>query len=173
MIQKPYHFERNDSEINKGGVGLYINNELDYKIRADLGLNVNSCEDLWVDINLKGNNSKSTNNHTYKDSIVVGVIYRHPKRSYSLFTKILCRKIEKLNKEKKKIMIVSDFNINLLKYNLVRNVSDHVNKIKGSGCNIHCNLPTRMVKNSKSCIDHVSILKLQLYYPTFPTISPH
>ena len=147
-----YQFERNDSELLKGGVGLYINNDLDYKIRNDLKLNVYCCEDLWVDISLKGNNNQSKKN---KESLVIGVIYRHPNRSYSSFSKILCQKIEKLNKDKKNFMIVGDFNINLLKYKLVRNVTDYVNKIRSCGCNVHCNLPTRMVKNSKSCIDHV------------------
>ena len=52
-------------------------------------------------------------------------------------------------------MIGGDININLLKYNLTRKITDYVNSLKSSGCNIHCNLPTRIVKNSTSCIDHV------------------
>ena len=52
-------------------------------------------------------------------------------------------------------MIVGDININFLKYNLTRKITDYVNGLKSSGCNIHCNLPTRVYKNSTSCIDHV------------------
>ena len=52
-------------------------------------------------------------------------------------------------------MIVGDININFLKYNLTRKITDYVNGLKSSGCNIPCNLPTRVYKNSTSCIDHV------------------
>ena len=52
-------------------------------------------------------------------------------------------------------MIVGDININFMKYNLTRKITDYINGLKSSGCNIHCNLPTRIYKNSISCIDHV------------------
>ena len=52
-------------------------------------------------------------------------------------------------------MIVGDININFLKFNLTRKITDYVNGLKSSGCNIHCTLPTRIYKNSTSCIDHV------------------
>ena len=52
-------------------------------------------------------------------------------------------------------MIVGDMNIDLLKYKLAGNVTDYVNELQSSGCNIHCNLPTRIKGNSISCIDHV------------------
>ena len=42
-----------------------------------------------------------------------------------------------------------------MKYNLARNIFDYVNKLKSSGCNIHCNIPTRIADDSRSCIDHV------------------
>ena len=52
-------------------------------------------------------------------------------------------------------MIIADININFLKYNLTRKITDYINGLKSSGCNIHCNLPTRIFKNSISCIDHI------------------
>ena len=147
-----YELERHDSKTNKGGVALYIEDELDYTVRKDFGLKVRNCEDLWVEIKP----SKNKNNTEKKiGSLVLGVIYRHPNTSYSLFSSRICQIIEKLNKENKRFMIVGDININLLKFNLARKITDYVNGLKSSGCNIHCNLPTRIYKNSTSCIDHV------------------
>ena len=147
-----YKFERNDTKTNKGGVGVYIRDHLDYDIKDDLRLKVDNCEDLWLEIfdDRATKDKKQTTN-----SFILGVIYRHPNTPFKSFTHHLCRNIELLNKKNKKFIIVGDANLNLLKYNLVKNITDYVNKLKSSGCNIHCNLPTRIYKNSASCIDHV------------------
>ena len=58
-------------------------------------------------------------------------------------------------KKKKRSIIVGNININYLKYNLTRKITEYVNTLKSSGCNFHCNLPTRIYKNSISSIDHV------------------
>ena len=146
---KGYNFERNDSLTSKGSVGLYMMDHIGYEFRKDLNLNTNFCEDLWLELTL--NNLEKQND----DSLVVGVIYRHPDHSYRSFKYKLCQTILKLNKEKKKFMIVGDMNIDLLKFNLVGNVTDFVNELQSSGCNTHCNLPTRIKDNSISCLDHV------------------
>ena len=146
---KGYKFERNDTPTNKGGVGVYVSDQLDYDIKDDLRLNIDNCEDLWVEI-FGDRKTKNSNK-----SLIIGVIYRHPNTPFKSFTHYLCRNIALLNKRNKKFIIVGDANLDLLKYNLVRNISDYVNKLKCAGCNIHCNLPTRIKGSSKSCIDHV------------------
>ena len=165
---KGYDLERNDSKTDKGGVALYIENELDYTIRKDLRLKVYNCEDLWVEINPRKctNNSKSK-----KDSLIIGVIYRHPNTSYYPFSSRICQVAQKLNKENKRFMIVGDININFLKYNLTRKITDYINSLKSSGCNIHCNLPTRVYRNSRSCIDHVYSNLEQQYVETSVILS--
>ena len=147
-----YEFERHDTLTEKGGVGLYIESELDYTVREDFGLKLDNCEDLWVEIKpqKKGGLPKTDNS-----GLIIGVIYRHPNTSYYPFSSRLCKIVEKLNKDKKRFMIVGDMNINFLKYNLTRKITDYINALKSSGCNIHCNLPTRIFKKSVSCIDHV------------------
>ena len=147
-----YEFERVDSKYEKGGVGLYIENELDYEVRDDLRLKVNSAEDLWVEIKSQKRTSQP---QAENDSLIIGVIYRHPNTPYRPFLSRLCHLTEKLNRDKKQFMIVGDININYLKYNLTRKITEYVNALKSSGCNFHCNLPTRIYKNSISSIDHV------------------
>ena len=137
---KGYNIERTDTYTEKGGVAFYINDDLDYEIRNDFKLKIDFCEDLWVEIKpkMKGNSQKAKN-----ESFFVGVIYRHPNTPYLPFSSRIFQLIQKLNKEKKRFMIVGDININYLNYNLTRKITDYFNGVKSSGCNIHCNLPTR------------------------------
>ena len=67
--------ERTDSNTEKGGVALYIDSEVNYVVRKDFGLNVESCEDLWVEIKPNRNTNSKKNE---KESFFIGVIYRHP-----------------------------------------------------------------------------------------------
>ena len=62
---------------------------------------------------------------------------------------------------KKKYTIVGDFNIDLNKYNVASNVTNYLNAISSSGCNVFIDKPTRITSNGGSCIDHV--------YSNFPT----
>ena len=144
--------ERADSLTNKGGVGVYVTEQLDYVIRDDLKLKVEHCEDIWLEVKPTVKPSPRNNKN---DSFVIGVIYRHPDHAYRSFSYRLGQNIEKLNKNKSNFIIVGDINIDLLKYNLARNITDYTNIIKSSGCNIHCNLPTRITRDTRSCIDHV------------------
>ena len=54
-----YELERHDSKTNKGGVALYIENELDYTVRKDFGVKVRRSKDLWVEIKPSKNKIKS------------------------------------------------------------------------------------------------------------------
>ena len=46
-----YHeLERDDSHTIKGGVGIYVTEQLDYDTRDDLQLKVENCEDLWLQV---------------------------------------------------------------------------------------------------------------------------
>ena len=46
-------------------------------------------------------------------------------------------------------------NINLMKFNIVTNVTDYVNSLTSSGCNLFIDKPTRIADRSATCIDHV------------------
>ena len=45
-----FNFIHNPSQINLGGVGLYINSNLTYQPRNDLNLNNAGCESLFIEI---------------------------------------------------------------------------------------------------------------------------
>ena len=50
--------------------------------------------------------------------MIIGCIYKHPKQGTNDFNEnYILRLMDKLSREKKGILIMGDFNINLLKYN--------------------------------------------------------
>ena len=47
-----YKFEDCPTPTEKGGAGIYISNCIESKIREELCLNLDRCEDIWVEIHL-------------------------------------------------------------------------------------------------------------------------
>ena len=139
-----YSFENVNSSTEAGGVGIYLSNLINYTVRSDLSLEARNCEDLWVNVVLKDGSN-----------LVIGVVYRHPGHKYVSFCDKLCKNLNLLNLEKTKYLIVGDFNINLLKYNVAGNVTDYVNALNSVGCSICIDRTTRVDGKSSTCIDHV------------------
>ena len=61
-----YNFIHADSLTKAGGVGFYIKNSLSYIVKPEYELNLNFVENIWIQVD------------TDKNSILIGVIYRHP-----------------------------------------------------------------------------------------------
>ena len=60
-----YNFIHADSLTKAGGVNFYIKNSLSYTVKPEYDLNLNFVENIWIQV------------HTDKNSILIGVIYRH------------------------------------------------------------------------------------------------
>ena len=105
-----YHkIERSDSLISKGGVGIYVADQLDYESRDDLKLKAENCEDIWLEIQARPHEKQE---RKIKDKpFVVGEIYHHPDQPFRSFSYKICQTIEKLSREKTNFMIVGDINI--------------------------------------------------------------
>ena len=153
-----YKFEDCPTPTEKGGAGIYISNCIEYKIREDLCLNLDRCEDIWVEIQL----GKSGNEINRKNinKLIVGVVYRHPGSQYKEFEARMCQNVSLINQNNSKVIILGDMNINLLKYNTVGCVSQYLNNLQGAGCLSYVNdKPTRFVKRGSrweiSCVDHI------------------
>ena len=87
-----YHkLEREDSPTCKGGVGVYVTEQLDYELRDDLKLKVDDCEDIWLEVQAIPDESQG--GKKVVKSFVVGVIYHHLidplTRSHTSYAKIL------------------------------------------------------------------------------------
>ena len=111
-----YKFEGMCSETDAGGVGVYINNVYSYDVRDDLCINVDKCEEIWVEVHTSKRNSAPPKN----DNLVVAVLYRHPGSQYTEFRDKLCATVDTLNKGKTRYVVLGDINIDLLQYNLTK-----------------------------------------------------
>ena len=92
-----------------GGVGLFLDSNLDFKLREDLNdLNIELAESLFVEIlNPKGK------------GIVIGTIYRSPKQNVNGFIQKFNSLMAKIAKENKICYLMGDFNLNLMNYILI------------------------------------------------------
>ena len=130
----------------KSGCGLYVRSDLKHKDRKDLDiqhyddLNEYQCKFIEI-INTKGAN------------IILGVTYRHPKKaSDGNFNNWLKELLEKLTKEHKTVVLVGDFNYNILKYSQDPHVTRFIDTMTAFKLQPTINKPTRVVKNQKPSI---------------------
>ena len=150
-----YEFVSCDSPTAAGGVGIYIREDLNYDVRDDLKLDVESCEDKWVEIILDSSNANQKRTETF----IVGIVYRHPGNNFKTFQEKLSNTIYDLNHSNKNFMILGDVNINSMKYNLTTNITNYLNAVQSAGCISYIDQPTRVCKKGNrwesSCLDHV------------------
>lgn len=135
------------TESSAGGVSLYISKSLVPVPRKDLDsicYQSKNLESVFVEIPRPA-----------QTNLVVGTIYRHPCMSIDTFNSDFLKPlVHKLSKEKKQILLLGDFNINLLKCD-----DEPVNSfldILGSNLLVpHILLPTRVTDHSKTLIDNI------------------
>ena len=152
-----YDFEPCFSTTQAGGAGIYVANYLGYSIRRDLSLNLQHCEDVWVEIDV--HKKKKYTKFQDEKKLVVGIVYRHPGSQYKRFCDTLCNNIDIMNKSNNNFVIMGDVNVNINKYNIVGTVTDYLQSIEGAGCLSFIDRATRVVKRcdrwETSCIDHI------------------
>ena len=104
---KGYVTESCPTESSAGGALLYISNKLSYKIRNDLKIyQKKQLESIFIEII-----NKKTKN------IIIGCIYRHPCMQINDFNQnFLTPLLEKIFFENKNVILMGDFNINLLQH---------------------------------------------------------
>ena len=147
IILPGFTYEHTPTKSANGGTLLYIKNGINYKLGPDLNINKDKeLESIFIEIITK--NSKN---------IIVGCIYRHPcmhpQEFNSLFLKSLTNKLSK--ESNKKIIILGDFNIDLIKTNTNNNASEFLDIIYSSYLIPHITSPTRLSSRSHTLIDNV------------------
>ena len=151
-VQLPhYSFCHSPSRTLAGGVGIYINNELDYKIRDDLKFVEEDNENIWIEI-LKTNSTVNLNLQ-YLNNIIIGVIYRHPTSFIKNFISYFESTLQTLQNPSLPFYITGDININLLNQSNV-NISLYNNLISSYNAHNIVTKPSRITSNSATLIDH-------------------
>ena len=79
-----YDFVHKGSELYAGGTGIYIANYLEYSRRKDLEMDLENCENIWVEIHAKKSSIKTK--YLGIQNLVIGMVYRHPGSQYKDFS---------------------------------------------------------------------------------------
>ena len=135
------------TESTKGGVLLYISNDLHFRPRPDLKIyQAKGTESIFVEI---------VNKNKHND--IVGVIYRHPSMCDTDFIDNHMRGlIHKLSSEKNKnIFIAGDFNFDLIKASDHQQTADFYELLTSNFLLPMILLPTKINKGIDTLIDNI------------------
>ena len=89
-------------------------------------------------------------------NMIIGCVYKHPKHEVSDFTNnFITPLLDKLSNENKDIMIMGDFNINLITYNDDKNTGNFLDTMFSQSFLPYITTPTRITRNTKTLIDNI------------------
>ena len=145
-IQLPrYNLEYTPTESINRGTLLYIKKGIKYKCRKDLQIyKLKELESTLIEVNQK--NKK----------LIVGCIYRHPSMDLSeLNNHFLPFRFEKLSYGNKIIVLLGDFNANLINYDSNTDILDFLNCMYCNSLLPHTPSPTRITARSKILTDNI------------------
>ena len=135
-----------------GGLVIYLNKAFcsinDYKVLSNLSENSDPAngEFLFIEITRKSKN------------IIIGNMYRSPSFEPDTFISHLEQKLELLRRHKNKhIILVSDSNIDLLKFQHFEPTTKLVNSLSEHGFVPAISIPTRVTSHSATLIDHIFV----------------
>ena len=135
-----------ETESNKGGTLMYISNRLNFEHRLDLQIyKAKELESNFIEVN----NPKGKN-------YLVGCIYRHPSMNQIDFLQnYFVGLLEKINNENKQIILMGDFNFDLLNHEKDPHTETFLDMITSSSLMPLILKPTRITSHSKTLIDNV------------------
>ena len=118
-----------------GGATLFINSKHNFIKRSDLKLNITDCDCIFIEIP--------------NQKVVVGLIYKPDYVDFDAFISRLENTLSKISKERKTGFIMGDFNIDLLKYHLNKQVNSFVNLMYSYSFFPCIDRPTRICTTKK------------------------
>ena len=137
-----------------GGVGLFLNNQFEYRHRFDLCRMCDFIECVFIEIQ-----------RASLQPVFVGSIYRPPNTDISLFIAELQSILTIIDNTCKKIAIIAgDFNLNLLKHSSHTQTGDFLNILLSYNYMPTIGQPTRITELSATLIDNIFIHSEKLDY---------
>ena len=138
-----YNFEHVPTPLAFGGVGLFIDESLDYVILEKTC--TAAFQALWIEIC-----------HAEKKNIVCGIIYRQH-NSPDQFLRYFETTIESMISSGKKVCVLGDANLDLLKSERCQYSNDFLTTLLSCYLIPTIDKPTRVHKNSASLIDNIFV----------------
>ena len=143
-----YNIEHTATESSNDGTLLYIKQGINYKLRKDLQIyKSKELESTFIEVLEPG---------MPRNNMIIGCIYRHPSMELSEFNNhFLSVLLEKISKEKKAVVLLGDFNADLLKYDHDDEVADFLDAMYSKLLLPNISSPTRITSTSATLIDNI------------------
>ena len=91
-----------------------------------------------------------------KSNIIVGCIYRHPAMDLNEFNDYYLNELlHKLSSENKSVILLGDFNVDLMKYDNHHSTNEFLDSLSSHLFLPHITQPTRIRDSSKTLIDNI------------------
>ena len=131
-----------------GGLGFYINSNLEYIVRRDLDIQSNTFESLFIEVSIS------------QTKLLVINIYRPPRDNMVDFINdlgILLNMLRPLQTQYSNIIVMGDFNVNFLKIKENDHVREVLDNFMSCGYLPNITLPSRISRYTKNTgSDHLS-----------------
>ena len=114
------NIEHCPKEGPNGGALIYVKNDIIYKVRNDLKIyQSEKLESAFIEI-IKSNNR----------NIIVGCVYYHPSMEVNEFNSLFLNTLNEnlLSEKNEEIVLMVDFNVDLLKYEKDHNTADFLDQ---------------------------------------------
>ena len=136
-----------------GGVGIYVNKKLNYRVMEDLSI---FHERIFESISIEVTTSEGKN-------IIISSIYRPGtpipglpfSEQFSLFSNYLANLMANLTEKSDHVYLCGDFNLDILQFNTNKYISDYIDLTFSCGFLQYVTKPTRIQNNCASIIDHI------------------
>ena len=138
-----YNFAQTDSVTNAGGVAIYISSKYKFELVQSYNMNLNGCEDLWLEVTVPTNQT----------SFIIGAVYRHPSSKIETFCEAFINTINLLSK--KIFYVLDDINIDISAKARTSSSTHCINSLISCGSVPIITIPTRVTDTSSTVIDHV------------------
>jgi len=141
-----YSFISNHSKSKTGGgVGIYLHNDLRYKILNEYKLSdPEVIESLFVEITV-----------SHGKNIIVGCVYRPPNQNTALLQDKLYDSLSYISKDNKQCYVMGDFNLDLLQYNHHTPTQEFMDALFSFAFFPLIPNPTRLTSYSVTLIDNI------------------
>jgi exonuclease III len=141
---------RNSSCSAHGGVAIYLNDQYSYK-----SIPVSSRNNIWDGMFIEVENFSNT-----AKNVIIGNIYRPPRNNvinYREFFDEMNEIFSSYQRLRKEVIIVGDFNLDLLKLNDNQHIRDYFELIMSCGFLPRITFPTRLTQQGGTLIDNILV----------------
>ena len=125
-----YNFAQIDSVTNAGGVAIYISSKYKLELVQSYNMNLNECEDLWLEVTVPTNQT----------SFIIGAVYHHPSSKIETFCEAFINTINLLSK--KIFYVFDDINIDIFANARTPSSTHYINSLISCGSVPIITIPT-------------------------------